>query len=185
MGKGNHGLLGFTYREKGWDFIAAVASLSSIVIDENWEDRHRGAPDGAKSISVDGMDIRMPEEHPFHPGNYSHKFNGPGGRVEIGVSYDGRIVSVEGPFRAGFYPDDKIFLENTWPRMDPGETAEGDEIPIVKRQRQQNLEAVNLFEVFKRSWQLRCMCTYSKYRSSCELCKIYSRKKSFSDGIFL
>jgi hypothetical protein len=117
---------GRTFREKTWEIIASIASLDGVVIDENWAKRRKGAGPKDKSISVDGFDVRTPEEFPFNPSNYSFKFNGPGARFELVLSYDGSIARLSGPYRPGFNPDDRIFRKGTMRELDQGETAEGD-----------------------------------------------------------
>lgn len=60
--------------------------------------------------SVDGTDCPINEPHPFSPGWYSHKFRGPGVRYEVALSVSsGKIIWVNGPFRCGTHPDNKIF----------------------------------------------------------------------------
>ena len=103
-------------------------------IDCNWENRGDGpgpAP-GGKGITVDGTDIRMPEEYPFNPHNFSIKFNGPGGRFEVNLTRSADICKITGPVRPGQYPDDKLFRSRTMPLLDEGETAEGDAIYRMK-----------------------------------------------------
>eukprot|EP00171_Calliarthron_tuberculosum_P005014 IDg5014t1 len=47
---------------------------------------------------------------PFNRGWYSHKFEGPGIRYEVGVAIEtGTLVWAHRPFPAGRYPDLKIF----------------------------------------------------------------------------
>ena len=40
---------------------------------------------------------------------------------------DGNIVKIAGPFPAGFYPDQVVFLEETMAALDIDEKCEGDE----------------------------------------------------------
>lgn len=62
------------------------------------------------NASVDGTDCRIREPSPFSSKWYSHKFNGPGLRYEVGISVaKGDIVWVHGPFPCRSYPDIKIF----------------------------------------------------------------------------
>ena len=62
-------------------------------------------------MSIDGTDCRIQEPTPFDPLWYSHKFNGPGVRYEVGICIQtGWIVWVHGPFPAGDFPDIKILL---------------------------------------------------------------------------
>ena len=59
---------------------------------------------------MDGTDCRILEPTPFSAKWYSHKFNGPGVRYEVGVRIaDCMICWVHGPFPAGKFPDQKIF----------------------------------------------------------------------------
>ena len=64
-------------------------------------------------ISVDGTDVRIPQQGPAIPRNpfYSFKFKGKCALLyEIGVDIlASNIVWVNGPYSAGKYPDIKIF----------------------------------------------------------------------------
>ena len=61
-------------------------------------------------MSIDGTDCRIQEPTPFDPLWYSHKFNGPSVRYEVGICIQtGWIVWVHGPFPAGDFPDIEIF----------------------------------------------------------------------------
>jgi len=58
---------------------------------------------------------------------FSHKFNGPGLRYELGVCIQtGDIVWIAGPFPAGDYPDVTIFELGMMDSLDEGETVEAD-----------------------------------------------------------
>ena len=57
-------------------------------------------------LSVDGTYFSIREPIPFDPKWYSHKFNGPGLRYEIGVCIQtGWIVWLNGPFPCGEWSD--------------------------------------------------------------------------------
>ena len=76
-----------------------------------WEDRllHHG-DDRMVKTSTDGTDVPICEPSPFSRSWWSHKLNGPGLRYELCVATScSKIVWVHGPFRAGRWPDTKIF----------------------------------------------------------------------------
>ena len=61
-------------------------------------------------VMIDGVDFKIPEPTPFSSAWWSHKFNGPGLHYEIAVCIKtGWIVSFNGPFECGSWPDLKIF----------------------------------------------------------------------------
>ena len=73
-------------------------------------------------ITVDGTDFRIQEPQPFSPQWYSHKFNGPGVRYEVGICIKtGWIVWVHGPFPCGTWPDLAIARNALIHELDPGE----------------------------------------------------------------
>ena len=60
--------------------------------------------------TVDGVDFMVPELTPFLSKWWSHKFKGPGLWYEISICIvTGWIVSYNGPFECGHWPDVKIF----------------------------------------------------------------------------
>lgn len=77
-----------------------------------WDNRLIGDVGFKQKITVDGTDFLC---HPPNDGSsrrswYSHKFKKPAVRYELGVSIQsGDIVWVNGPWRAGSYPDISIF----------------------------------------------------------------------------
>lgn len=74
-----------------------------------WENRFSGAFNHC-NVSVDGTDFKICEPSPFQTKWYSHKFNGPGLRYEVGICIGtGHIVWVHGPFPCGRYSDLSIF----------------------------------------------------------------------------
>lgn len=78
----------------------------------NWESRKYECLEYPVTIhvSVDGTDCEIQEPSKFNKNWYSHKFNGPGIRYEIGLSIkSGLIVWVNGPYMCGRNPDIKIF----------------------------------------------------------------------------
>jgi DDE superfamily endonuclease len=61
-------------------------------------------------VTIDGVDFQIPEPTSFDSKWFSHKFGGPGLCYEIGVCIKtGKIVSFNGPFECGTWPDLKIF----------------------------------------------------------------------------
>ena len=78
-------------------------------------------------VSVDGSDFRIQEPSPFSKKWYSHKFHGPGLRYEVGVSVAcGDIVSVNGPFPCGSFPDLRIFRSGMKKQLAKDELAIAD-----------------------------------------------------------
>lgn len=117
-----------THRKWSWYFVHCIAHLP-IVCYSNvfkkflnrvsnflkicWDSRLK-SHDYFDDVycSVDGTDCRINEPFPFSGKWFSHKFNGPGVRYEIGVSVaDGEIIWCNGPFPCGQYPDISIFKE--------------------------------------------------------------------------
>ena len=78
-------------------------------------------------VSVDGTDFRMWEPSPFSPRWFSHKFNGPALRYEVGLNIrTGDIVWIHGPFPAGEWPDLRISRYGIVHHLLPGEMLLGD-----------------------------------------------------------
>ncbi len=59
--------------------------------------------------TVDCTDLRVYEPVHFSANWYSHKENAAAVRYKLAVSTEGKIVWLNGPFRAGEYSDLKIF----------------------------------------------------------------------------
>ena len=97
-----------------------------------WQFRHYDSNGSESLVSVDGVDfkIREPQYTVGTPGYriwYSHKFNGPGLRYELGICIQtGDIVWIAGPFPAGDYNDVEIFQLGMMNYLDEGETVEAD-----------------------------------------------------------
>lgn len=92
-----------------------------------WENRWEGYNGSQATITLDGTDFMIPEQYPFHPMWWSHKFNGPGLRYEIGVCIQtGHIVWVNGPFPCGAWPDLRIARSWIITEMAPGEMMVAD-----------------------------------------------------------
>ena len=73
-------------------------------------------------VTIDGTDFRILEPRPFSRSWFSHKFKGPGVRYEIGVSIaTGWIVWVNGPYRCGTWPDEKIAQDGLHHILEDGE----------------------------------------------------------------
>jgi hypothetical protein len=103
--------------------LDAQYSCTLFLLQIVWENRNLGANNGCRArVTVDGTDFRIFEPIPFHVKWFSHKFNGPGLRYEIGISIQtGDIVWVHGPFRCGEWPDLRIAREALIYALDPGE----------------------------------------------------------------
>lgn len=78
-------------------------------------------------MTIDGTDFRIQQPAPYSTTWYSHKFEGPGVRYEVGVCIQtGDIVWVNGPFRCGSWPDLLIFKTYLQHRLEPHEFVEAD-----------------------------------------------------------
>ena len=79
-------------------------------------------------MSIDCTDFRIQEPRPFSSVWYSHKFNGPGLRYELGVCIQtGQIVWSAGPFPPGDFNDLEIFRLWLKENLDENECVETDE----------------------------------------------------------
>lgn len=94
----------------------------------DWENRFDRAPRGTTSfISLDGTDFRIMEPTEFDTKWWSHKFNGPGLRYEIGICIrTGNIVWAHGGFPyggfpCGAWPDLRIARDAIIEFLQPGE----------------------------------------------------------------
>ena len=78
-------------------------------------------------VSVDCTDIPIEEPTRFSSKWFSHKFNGPGLRYEIGLSLQlGHIVWVNGPYPCGAWSDIKIFRDRMKLDLSKNERVEAD-----------------------------------------------------------
>ena len=97
-----------------------------------WRKRHYDSNGSESLVTVDSVDFKIREPSytvgtPEYRIWYSHKFNGPGLRYEIGVCIqNANIVWIAGPFPAGDYPDVEIFQMGMMNYLDEGETVEAD-----------------------------------------------------------
>lgn len=79
-------------------------------------------------LSVDGTDFRIQQPKIWSKGWFSHKFNGPGLRYEVGVSIlNGDICWINGPYEPGDWPDIKIFRNSLMSHLDNNERVEADD----------------------------------------------------------
>ena len=103
--------------------VFIVMSLIDIwLLQINWENQLLGNSHCAVYITVDGTDFRIKEPSPFSPSWYSHKFEGPGVRYEIGICITtGWIVWINGPYRCGTWPDLSIARDCLHEALDNGE----------------------------------------------------------------
>ncbi|KAL9183038.1 hypothetical protein ACHAXT_004825 [Thalassiosira profunda] len=116
-----------TYRKWAWTFIRATSDLSYSVI--RLEHRFNDDVGNIIKLSVDGTDCRInkPRKGGFDTGWYSHKFNGPGVRYEVGLNIrTGDICWINGPFKAGTCTDPKIFEEGLNLELAEGELVHAD-----------------------------------------------------------
>ena len=78
-------------------------------------------------MTVDGVDCHITEKTPFDKKWFSHKFNGPGLRYEVGVCIrTGDIVWINGPFKCGEKNDMQIFVSRLMKKLDTNEKVEAD-----------------------------------------------------------
>ncbi|CAB9496793.1 expressed unknown protein [Seminavis robusta] len=96
-----------------------------------WSNRFRTGRFGNRNrsckITVDGTDCPINQPTPFCKSWFSHKFEGPGLRYEVGVCIQtGDIVWINGPFRCGAWPDLKIFKRDLVHQLAPHEFVEAD-----------------------------------------------------------
>jgi DDE superfamily endonuclease len=87
-----------TFRKWSWFFVTKISDMKDAII---VFDRRFDGFDGSTNclISVDGTDCPVNEPWPFDRKWYSHKFNGPGVKYEVGVCIaTGFIVWINGPF---------------------------------------------------------------------------------------
>ena len=94
-----------------------------------WENRLKFDKGKVTKVSVDGTDFRIYEQDDEPRSWFSHKFNGPAVRYEIGLSIEGGdIVWINGPFRAGRFCDIVIFRSELKGKLElVGERAEADQ----------------------------------------------------------
>ena len=126
-----------TYRKWVWKVIKKIADIDFLVsfyflfffcikltcIQINFDDRNlKGGSKNICRISVDGTDFRIQEPTPFSKKWFSHKFNGPGLRYEVGIGITtGWIVWVNDPFPPGEFNDLKIAKSSLIYFLDDGE----------------------------------------------------------------
>lgn len=80
--------------------------LRSILLQVKWENRFKNAIYSHMFVTLDGTDFRIREPTRFSPKWFSHKFNAPGVRYEIGISIGaGDIVWASGGMPCGEWPD--------------------------------------------------------------------------------
>ena len=107
-----------TYRNHAWRAIRFLSDLKLIV----WSDRHKyGYIVNRCKVLIDGTDCRIFESTPFDPKWFSHKFNGPGIRYEVGLAINGLIVWINGGFPCGEWSDIEIARSAIIHQIDDGE----------------------------------------------------------------
>jgi hypothetical protein len=139
------------YRNKCWTVVKAIASLKERVVSAlfcfyekmnilnlinkplacflkiKFENRLLNQNGSICKLSVDGTDFRIHEPTPFWSGWFSHKFNGPGLRYEVGICIQtGWICWVLGPFACGKWSDLRIFKAKLKNMLAPMEKVEAD-----------------------------------------------------------
>ena len=79
-------------------------------------------------LTVDGSDFRIQEPRPFSPIWFSHKFNGPGLRYELGICIStGLIAWQNGPYPPGDLNDLEIYRLFLISHLNENECVEADE----------------------------------------------------------
>jgi hypothetical protein len=102
-------------------------NFSNFISKIEWRNRYMNDNGSICLVSVDGTDFRIFEQFPFDPKWYSHKFNGPGIRYEVGICIQtGWIVWVNGPYPCGEWPDIQIARDWLIYELDRGEKYLGD-----------------------------------------------------------
>ena len=94
-----------------------------------WQDRLKDDRGKTCKVTVDGTDFRIPRQRPHSRDRqyYSHKFKHAALRYEVAVCIQtGLMVWINGPFRAGKWPDVNIFRRDLKGKLLPGEMIEAD-----------------------------------------------------------
>ena len=109
-------------------FKHKIYVIFTLIFKLNWENRLRGALGGTSTyISLDGTDFKILEPTEFDPKWWSHKFNGPGLRYEIGISIrSGDIVWAHGGLPCGEWPDLRLARNALIDALLPGERVVAD-----------------------------------------------------------
>eukprot|EP00536_Pseudo-nitzschia_multiseries_P017516 jgi/Psemu1/225351/e_gw1.1596.9.1 len=110
-----------------WYFVRRIAELKDELISlDNRFDGLNGVAHTTCFMSVDGTDCPVFEPWPFSKKMYSHKFNGPAVKYEVGVCLKtGWIVWINGPF-VGSKNDGTIFKEGLSNLLHDNEAVEVD-----------------------------------------------------------
>ena len=141
-----------THRKFVWAFIYAIANAESIVVSSCpltgvfisrnshilmlylqilFENRKMSGSLNNCLVSVDGTDLRIPQQGPAQKGNpfSSHKYKGKSAlRYELAVDIKtGYLVWINGPFPAGAFPDVEIFRSCLVEELDEDERVEADD----------------------------------------------------------
>ena len=115
-----------TYRQWNWTMLEYLANIDIVSTPMNylfcwfdrthqlylkirWDNRFKHNNGSCCLVTVDGTDFAVYEPFPFDPGFFSHKLRRAAVRYEIGICIQtGDIVWVNGPFKAGDWPDLRI-----------------------------------------------------------------------------
>ena len=96
--------------------------LPKILYQICFENKYEGSNGSECLMSVDGTEFKITEPSPFNPVWFSHKFQGPGLRYELGIAIQtGWICWLAGPFPPGEFNDQEIFKLGLMNYLSPGE----------------------------------------------------------------
>ena len=116
-----------TYSKWSWYFVKRIAELKDEII--SLDNRFDGLGNEAHTncfMSIDGTDCPVFEPYPFSKAMYSHKYNGPAVKYEVGVCLKtGWIVWINGPF-IGSANDGTMFIEGLSTLLHDEEAVEVD-----------------------------------------------------------
>ena len=108
-------------------YITHDALYFLYVTQVNLDDRKDDDWPWLASLYVDCVDTIIEEPDKSDPWWYSHKSNGPGLRYELGTSIQsGLICWVNGPWRAGLWPDETIFRRGLYFELEDNEPVLAD-----------------------------------------------------------
>lgn len=130
-------------------------------------------------MSLDGVDFRVNEPHPFDRRYYSHKFNHAGLKYEIGLSFSGKIVWVAGGIPCGV-GDRELAESSLANELEDGETVMADlgyrriDGIFVTPVRPRNGQDLTFEELKFNKDHKRIMCRHENVNSRMKVFKVLS-----------